>query len=69
MLVLMGGLKTDLDLHVLDAQGQPIPGLFATGNNMGGRFLVEYPVTVAGVSLGTALSFGRLAGKNAAAQA
>jgi succinate dehydrogenase/fumarate reductase flavoprotein subunit len=69
MLVVMGGLVTDLDLHVLDAKGQPIPGLFATGNNMGGRFLVEYPVTVAGVSLGTALCFGRLAGKNAALEA
>jgi succinate dehydrogenase/fumarate reductase flavoprotein subunit len=69
MLVLMGGLRTDLDLHVLDAQNQPIPGLFATGNTMGGRFLVEYPVTVAGVSLGSALSFGRLAGKNAASVA
>ena len=68
MLVVMGGLKTDLDLHVLDADGQPIPGLFATGNNMGGRFLVEYPVTVAGISLGSALCFGRLAGKNAAAE-
>ncbi|MDR2106857.1 MAG: FAD-binding protein, partial [Coriobacteriales bacterium] len=69
MLVVMGGLKTDLDLHVLDAENKPVPGLFATGNNMGGRFLVEYPVTVAGLSLGTALSFGRLAGKNAAANA
>lgn len=68
MLVLMGGLRTDLDLHVLDADNNPIPGLYATGNNMGGRFLVEYPVTVAGISLGMALCFGRLAGKNAAAE-
>jgi succinate dehydrogenase/fumarate reductase flavoprotein subunit len=67
MLVVMGGLNTDLDCRVLNAEGKPVPGLFATGNNMGGRFLVEYPVTVAGVSLGTALCFGRLAGKNAAA--
>jgi hypothetical protein len=43
--------------------------LGAAGNNMGGRFLVEYPVTVTGLSLGCALSFGRLAGKNAAASA
>ncbi|MDR2197638.1 MAG: FAD-binding protein [Coriobacteriales bacterium] len=67
MLVQMGGLRTDLDLHVLAPDNAPIPGLFATGNNMGGRFVVEYPVTVAGISLGTALCFGRLAGKNAAA--
>jgi succinate dehydrogenase/fumarate reductase flavoprotein subunit len=69
MLVVMGGLRTDLDLHVLDAKNKPIPGLFTAGNNMGGRFLVEYPVTVAGLSLATALCFGRLAGKNAAAEA
>ncbi|MDR1421694.1 MAG: FAD-dependent oxidoreductase [Coriobacteriales bacterium] len=67
MLVVMGGLKIDLDLHVLDPNNKPISGLYAAGNNMGGRFLVEYPVTVAGISLGTALCFGRLAGKNAAA--
>jgi hypothetical protein len=67
MLVVMGGLKVDLDLHVLDSDNAPIGGLFAAGNNAGGRFLVEYPVTVAGISLATALCFGRLAGKNAAA--
>jgi predicted oxidoreductase len=66
MLVVMGGLKTDTDMRVLNAEGAPIGGLFAAGNNGGGRFLVEYPVTVAGISLATALSFGRLAGRNAA---
>ena len=34
---------------------------------MGRRLQVDYPVVVAGISLATALSFGRLAGKNAAA--
>jgi len=50
-----------------NANDEPILGLYAAGNNQGGRFLVEYPVTVAGISLGSALSFGRLAGKSAAA--
>ena len=45
-----------------------MPGLFVAGNTMGGRFLVEYPVTVAGISLGTAITFGKLAGENAAAE-
>lgn len=67
MLVVMGGLNVDTDLHVLDPENTPIPGLYATGNAMGRRFLVEYPVTVAGISLGMALTFGRLAGKSAAA--
>ena len=66
MLVLMGGLEVNKKLQPLNAEGTPIEGLYATGNVQGGRYLVEYPVTVAGISLGTALSFGRLAGMNAA---
>lgn len=66
MLVLMGGLEVNKKLQPLNDAGEPIEGLYATGNVQGGRYLVEYPVTVAGISLGTALSFGRLAGKNAA---
>lgn len=66
MLVVMGGLECNSKLQPLDDQGNPIGGLFVAGNCMGGRFLVEYPVTVAGISLGTALSFGRMAGTNAA---
>ena len=69
MLVMIGGLECDHDLHVLDASDNPIPGLFVAGNNQGRRFLVDYPVIVAGISLGTALTFGRLAGANAAAEA
>lgn len=67
MLVMIGGLECDHDLHVVDADDNPIPGLFVAGNNQGRRFLVDYPVIVAGISLGTALTFGRLAGTNAAA--
>ena len=66
LLVLMGGLEVNKKLQPLNAEGTPIEGLYATGNVQGGRYLVEYPVTVAGISLGTALSFGRLAGMNAA---
>ena len=66
MLVLCGGIDCDLDMHALDTEDKVIPGLYVAGNTMGRRFLVEYPVVVAGISLGTAMSFGRLAGKNAA---
>ena len=67
MLVCMGGLDVDTDCHVLDDGMQLIPGLYVAGNNMGGRYAVEYPVTEAGISLATALVFGCLAGTNAAA--
>ncbi len=66
MLVLMGGLECDTDLHPLDDAGEPINGLYVAGNTQGGRYLVEYPVTVGGHSLACALTFGRLAGTNAA---
>lgn len=67
MLVCMGGLDCDLDCHVLDDELLPIPGLYVAGNTMGGRYAVEYPVTEAGISLSTAVTFGRLAGQKAAA--
>lgn len=67
MLVLIGGIDCDPALHALDAEKNPIEGLYVAGNTMGGRFLVDYPVTVAGASHSMAMSFGRLAGRNAAA--
>ena len=68
MLVMVGGLECTHNLEVTkNGTNDPIPGLYVAGNSMGRRFLVDYPVVVAGISLGTALTFGRLAGKNAAA--
>lgn len=65
MLVLMGGIECNAKLQPLNSNKQPIEGLYIGGNVMGGRYLVEYPVTVAGISLGASLTFGRLAGLNA----
>lgn len=67
ILVIIGGIDCDTDLRALDANKQPVPGLFVAGNTQGGRFLVDYPVTVSGASHSMAMSFGRLAGRNAAA--
>ena len=66
MLVVMGGIQVNNKLQPINAQNEPIEGLYVGGNVMGGRYLIEYPVTVAGISLATALTFGRLAGQNAA---
>lgn len=65
MLYVFGGLNCDLEGRVLDADYNPIPGLYVGGNTMGGRFLVDKPVVVAGLGLATALTFGRLAGMKA----
>jgi hypothetical protein len=57
-----GGLKVDTDLRVADADGNPIPGLYAAGNaGQGGVLLMGY-----GHHLGWAFTSGRLAGRNAA---
>jgi len=66
LLVVMGGLVVNGKCHVCDKNFDAIPGLYAAGNAMGGRFATDYAVTAAGVSHGTALTFGRLAGEEAA---
>ena len=67
MLVCLGGLSVDPDsLQVIDEDLNPIEGLYAVGNNMGGRILQDYPVTIAGASHGTCLTFGYLTGKKVA---
>ena len=67
MLVCLGGLSVDpVSLNVVDDDMNPIEGLYAVGNNMGGRILQDYPVTIAGASHGTCLTFGYLVGRKAA---
>ena len=63
-LVTMSGLSTNKNAQVL-AQGtlQPIEGLYAIGNTQGGRFLGDYPATIAGASHSMAMTYGYLTGK------
>lgn len=64
MLVCLGGLTVDPDtLQCVDENLSPIDGLYAVGNNMGGRIVQDYPVTIAGASHGTCLTFGYLVGR------
>jgi 3-oxosteroid 1-dehydrogenase len=49
------GLKADADGRVLDASGQPIPGLYACGNDMASIMRGTYPGP--GITLGPALVF------------
>ena len=44
MLVVIGGIDCDTQCRALDADKNPVPGLYVAGNTMGGRFLVDYPV-------------------------
>jgi tricarballylate dehydrogenase len=58
-----GGIKIDGDARVIDLAGDPIPGLFATGEITGGFFYTNYP---AGAGLMRGAVFGRIAGEAAA---
>lgn len=60
----MGGVKTDNDAHVLNAQGEIIPGLYAAGE-MSNRPFYHYTYMGAG-SLSSYSIMGRIAGENAA---
>lgn len=67
ILVVMGGLVVDhATCQALDKNREPIAGLYAAGNTMGGRFLVDYPTVVQGISHSSCMTFGRLAGRSAA---
>lgn len=59
-----GGLRVDEDARVLDTEGKPIEGLYATGNTTGSLFVDVYPG--AGSTLGPALVFGFLGANHAA---
>ena len=61
-----GGLKIDDRAQVLDTEGVPMPGLYATGEITGGFFFHNYP---AGSGLMRGAVFGRIAGESAAAAA
>jgi tricarballylate dehydrogenase len=59
-----GGVRVSADAEVLDGVDRPIPGLFATGEVMGGLFFTNYPL---GTGLTRGAVFGKLAGERAAA--
>ena len=56
------GIKTDDRARALDAEGHPIAGLYAAGNDMASIMGGNYPG--AGITLGPALTFGYIAGKH-----
>lgn len=60
------GILADARARVLDASGQPIPGLYAAGNDMASIMGGNYPG--GGITLGPAMTFGYVAGKALAGQ-
>jgi tricarballylate dehydrogenase len=58
-----GGVRVDTGARVIDTDGEPIPGLFACGEMVGGLFYFNYPGGT-GLTWGSVL--GRIAGAGAA---
>ena len=58
------GLRANASAQVLDAQNQPIPGLYAGGNDMHSMMGGTYPS--GGITLGPAMTFGFIAAHHAA---
>ena len=56
-----GGVLIDTEMHVLDKNSKPIPGLFAVGNVAGGLYGVDYPLLLNGNSHGRAVTWARQA--------
>ena len=63
----MDGIQIDDNIHALDANYQPIPGLYVIGDMSGNYFSHSYPNLMSGAAAGRSATFGRLAGQNAAA--
>ena len=61
------GIRCNENAQALDANGQPIAGLYAAGNDMQSVMGGQYPAP--GITLGPALTFGWLAGRHVARNA
>ena len=61
-----GGLRISTDGQVISTDGEPIPGLYAAGELVGGIFWFNYP---GGSGLTNGAVFGKIAGASAAKQA
>jgi tricarballylate dehydrogenase len=57
-----GGLQINEDAQVMNVDGEPINGLFAAGELIGGLFYFNYP---GGTGLMSGAVFGRIAGRSA----
>ena len=68
ILVVLGGLNTNVKLQPLDTDWDVIPGLYLAGNTVGNRFAVDYPTMCPGLTHGMAYVTGRFAALNAVAE-
>lgn len=67
-LTTLNGCRINTDMQVLDVNGEPIEGLYATGDCTGGFFATTYPNLFTGLACGRTMTFGRHAAKLLAAK-
>ncbi|MGE4268164.1 MAG: FAD-dependent oxidoreductase [Deferribacterales bacterium] len=60
----LGGVKINTEFQALTTHGQPVKGLYVTGQDMGGLYDSSYDLLVEGSASGFALTSGRLAAQN-----
>lgn len=65
VLCCLGGPESDHMSRCYDNERRVIRGLYLAGNVQGSRFAVEYPLTMPGLSHSMALTYGRIAARNA----
>lgn len=63
----LGGLESDEECRVYSTDREIIPGLYVCGAPQGGRFNVQYPISLKGLSASMCVMYGKVAGENAAA--
>ena len=63
----LGGLESDEECHVYNTDREIIKGLYVCGAPQGGRFNVQYPISLKGLSSSMCVTYGKIAGENAAA--
>ena len=66
ILVTIGGLNTDRQMRVLDANHQPIAGLYAAGVDGNNLYRHVYPINVGATACGNNINSGRVAVKHIA---
>jgi succinate dehydrogenase/fumarate reductase flavoprotein subunit len=66
VLTMVGGLRTNTNLNVLDENDKPIQNLYVAGSAAGDFFANDYPTICPGIGHGRCITFGRLAGLIAA---
>ena len=69
LLSTLDGIRINQNMNAIDADHNPIPGLYVCGDASGGFFGNTYFNLVTGCAAGRSLTFGRRAGRIAATQA